>query len=47
MTPLIMSSVSGSTGLFVALSQNVVRKVSRFFAYSDDAATGIRLGQLL
>src|ERR1700679_505594 len=46
MTPLIMSSVSGSFGAPASLSQNVVRKVSRFLAYSDDAATGMRPGQL-
>src|SRR5580698_8832816 len=46
MTPLMMSSVSGNFGAFASLSQNVLRKVSRLRAYRDEAATGMRPGQL-
>ena len=47
MTPFTMSSVSGNFGASPSLSQNVVRKVSRLRAYSAEAATGMRPGQLL
>ena len=47
MTPFTMSSVSGSFGDLLSLSQKVVRNVSRLRAYRDDEATGMRPGQLL
>src|SRR5271165_4857249 len=46
MTPFTISSVSGSFGALASLSQNAVRNVSRLRAYNEDAATGMRLGQL-